>query len=95
MRRRTLFAVQLSFIDAPKPREIHDRHPDRFADVAAVYRAKRHRLDRARRREAIRRARSWIAASRSQSVPIRPSEPSATLSRKVGLVRLPGNGGVP
>ncbi len=38
-----------------KPREVYERHPDRFADVADVYRVKRNLLDRLRRSPEIRR----------------------------------------
>ncbi len=38
-----------------KPREVYERHPDRFADVADVYRVKRNLLERLRRSPAIRR----------------------------------------
>ncbi len=38
-----------------KPREVSARHPDRFADVADVYRVKRNLLERLRRSPAIRR----------------------------------------
>lgn len=50
-----LLIVRLSFIHGLKPREIHERHPEHFADIAAVYRVKRNLLDRLRRSEAIRR----------------------------------------
>src|SRR5215210_3760781 len=38
-----------------KPREVYERHPDRFADVADIYRVKRNLLERLRRSPAIRR----------------------------------------
>ena len=38
-----------------KPREVYERHPDRFAGVADVYRVKRNLLDRLRRSPAIQR----------------------------------------
>lgn len=37
-----------------KPREVYERHPERFASVADVYRVKRNLLDRLRRSPAIR-----------------------------------------
>jgi len=37
-----------------KPREVFERHPDRFATVADVYRVKRNLLDRLRRNPALR-----------------------------------------
>ena len=45
----------LSFIHGLKPREIHERYPEHFIDIAAVYRIKRNLLDRLRRSETIRR----------------------------------------
>jgi DNA-directed RNA polymerase specialized sigma24 family protein len=48
--------ASLSFIHGLKPREIHERHPEHFADIAAVYRVKRNLLDRLRRSETIRRS---------------------------------------
>ena len=38
-----------------RPGEVHARHPERFADVAAVYRVKRRLLDRLGSSPAIRR----------------------------------------
>lgn len=48
-----LLIARLSFLHGLKPREIYERHPDRFANVAEVYRVKRNLLDRLRRDETI------------------------------------------
>ena len=47
--------AQLCLVLDLKPREVYERHPDRFADVADVYRVKRNLLERLRRSPAIRR----------------------------------------
>lgn len=44
-----LLIARLSFIQGLKPREIRERYPERYADVAEVYRLKRNLLDRLRR----------------------------------------------
>ncbi len=46
---RLCFALDL------KPREVYERHPDRFASVDDVYRVKRNLLDRLRRSPEVRR----------------------------------------
>ena len=48
-----LLVATLSFVHGLKPRQIHQQCPDRFADVAEVYRIKRNLLDRLRRNETI------------------------------------------
>lgn len=50
-----LLIARLTLIYALKPQEIHERHPERFANVAEVYRVKRNLLERLRHNEAIRR----------------------------------------
>jgi DNA-directed RNA polymerase specialized sigma24 family protein len=46
--------AQLSFVHGLTPREIRARHPERFADVFAVYRIKRNIVDRLRTSRAVR-----------------------------------------
>jgi hypothetical protein len=46
--------ARLSFVAWLSPREIQARHPDRFADVATVYRVKRNLMERLRRCRALR-----------------------------------------
>jgi hypothetical protein len=43
--------VHLSFVQALKPRQVHQRHADCFPSVADVYRVKRNVLDRLRRNQ--------------------------------------------
>lgn len=45
--------VYLSYVVGMSPREIHARHPERFPDVADVYRVKRNVLNRLRRAPAM------------------------------------------
>lgn len=56
-----LLVARLSFIQGLKPREIHERYPERYGDIAAVYRVKRNLLDRLRRDETIRAAYEGVA----------------------------------
>ena len=50
-----LIVATLSFLHGLKPQEIRERYPDRYADVAEVYRVKSNLLNRLRRNETIRR----------------------------------------
>jgi hypothetical protein len=43
-----------SLVSALPPRDIQARHPDRFADVVAVYRTKRNLLNRLQRNHDLR-----------------------------------------
>jgi DNA-directed RNA polymerase specialized sigma24 family protein len=43
----------LTFVHGLKPQEIYEMHPDRYAEVAEVYRIKRNLLDRLRRDKTI------------------------------------------
>ena len=45
--------ARLCLVLGLKPREVYQRHPERYADVAEVYRVKRNLLDRLRRSPAI------------------------------------------
>jgi DNA-directed RNA polymerase specialized sigma24 family protein len=48
----------LTFVNGLKPREIYAAHPDRYADVAEVYRLKRNLIDRLRRDETVQMLRA-------------------------------------
>ena len=59
--------ARLSFVLDLKPAEIHERHPNRFAAVADVYRIKRNLLERLRRSDAILSL-AGMAASRPEEI---------------------------
>ena len=65
-----LLVARLSFIQGLKPREIHERYPERYAIIADVYRIKRNLLDRLRRDATIRSAYAGVATGQ-QSDPAR------------------------
>lgn len=76
-----LLVARLSFIQGLKPGEIREHYPERYADIADVYRIKRNLLERLRRDATILSAYAEVASARANQ-PARQPDHAGVLNAR-------------